>query len=109
MTSVRDLVGGFAFVVVPENQKTKQRKDSSIGAQTASREQLSGRDMLGGVLVYIFHIFPGAYKNIYFVLGPRVDAMRCKISEQTDKKNANVHVLIKSKGRHGLRVTRFST
>ena len=63
--------------------------------------------MLGGVIVYIFPVFPGAYKKIYFVLGPRVDAIRCKISEPNDKKNANVHVVIKSKGRHGLRVARF--
>ena len=108
MTSVRDWVGGFAFVVVPGNRKAKQRKDSSIGAQTASREQLSGRDMLGGVIVPIFRVFTGAYKEIYFVFGHRFDAIRWKISEPNDKENANVDVLIKSKGRHGLRVARFS-
>ena len=101
-------MGGFAFVVVPENRKTKQRRDSGIGAQMAPREQLRGRDKLGGVIVYIFRVFAGAYKKIYFVLAPRVDAIRCKISEPNDKKKANVHVLIKSKGRHGLRVARFS-
>ena len=48
--------------------------------------------MLGGVRVYIFRVFPGAYKKIYFVLGPRVAAIRCKISEPNDKKNSNVDI-----------------
>ena len=64
--------------------------------------------MLGGAIVSIFRVFPGAYKKIYFVLGPRVDAIRCKSIEQSDKKDENIHILINSKGRHGLRVAGFS-
>ena len=37
-----------------------------------------------------------------------VDAKSCKSSEPSYKKSANVHVLINSKGRHGLRVAGFS-
>ena len=64
--------------------------------------------MLGGAIASIFRVFSGAYKNVYFALGPLVDVIRCKNGEPSDKKTSNVHILNKSKGRHGLRVAGFS-
>ena len=64
--------------------------------------------MLGGAIVFISRVFRGDYKKIYFVHGPRVDAIRFKSSEQSDKKNANMHILINLKGQHGWRVEEIS-